>query len=237
MARCFADPSLIRPPVTAVNSAVATAEYPKSIDELLPDRVVNTTMHYCGLKATYALEIFSTDVLNQHPVTGAYVPSDGFALVTERNGKVGWASELATPEDTHTLTFEFPAAIALEGGHASWLLDIRYLRTYENAGVAQILLCGNPIDGGVLDGLWADPEKFRFSETATYSAQVDLLRHCEANADSQGSAAGVFRLQILHRAALCDGVPDTSSAQAAARCAARKSTQKIKISAVTMCAL
>jgi hypothetical protein len=168
-----------------------------------------------------------------------YVPAAGFALVTERNGKVGWVSELATPQDAHMLTFEFPAAIALQSGHESWLLDIQYLRTYENAGVAQVLLCGNPVEEGVLDGLWTEPAKFRFSETATFSAQVNISKYCvdAANADAQGSAGRVLRLQIVHRTTPCDELNGTGSAQTAMRCAARRTTQKIKINAVTMCAL
>ena len=244
MARCFADPTLIKPPVTAVNSAAASsnAQNSDSIDNLLPDRVVNTTMHYCNAKATYALEIFSTDVLNQHSITGKYVPAAGFPLVTERNGKVGWVSELKAPADVHTLNFEFIASTVLNSGHATWLLDIKYLQSYENGGVAQILLCGNPVKGGVLDGLWADPAKFHFSETSTYSAEVVLSAYCAAavNKDAAGTTAGMYRLQIAHSAVHCDGgtaAATDATAKAKEHCAARKATQKVKISAITMCAV
>jgi hypothetical protein len=63
------------------------------------------------------------------------------------------------------------------------MLQLLFLRTYKNAGMVDLLVCGNSITDGrnekvQLDALWADFETFKFSLPEVYTIELDAGRYC-----------------------------------------------------------
>ena len=179
-------------------------------------------------------------------VIGTALVSPEWPLITEKKGKIGWVSVLTapapnspnspnTPGQQHQLVFEF-SLDALKVAN-SWKLDIKYMRTYENAGLATVSLCGKPLDiyGIVqLDTLWEDPARFRFSETTARRLNMEIKQYCDSgvNQDPIRSARGVGALVFTHRWVDCV----TVNAAQRSRCSARGSAQKVKIISAAVCA-
>jgi hypothetical protein len=63
------------------------------------------------------------------------------------------------------------------------MLQLLFLRTYKNAGVVDLLLCGNSVIDGrnekvQLDAMWADHETFKFSLPEVYTIEMDAGMYC-----------------------------------------------------------
>lgn len=112
----------------------------------------------------------------------------GWSLVQERHDKVGFISvseELHGANATNvgagptrpSLVFSFPFSAAPATSQPltprkAVALHLRYLKTYQNAGMVEVLLCGRRV--GLVDALWRRFEQERFSAGADFNAELGL---------------------------------------------------------------
>jgi hypothetical protein len=120
------------------------------------------------------LEIGAEWVLSGRPYIGNYTRTAGsWNLYEERKGKPGWIdtynitknefiSDSFTSEPSHNLTFTFVPPTVMNAHFDNVVLKLVYMRTYENAGMINLFICGNWLDS--IDTLW----KSRMSLYETY---------------------------------------------------------------------
>lgn len=103
----------------------------------------------------------SEDLLRQHNITQIGGRWRHTADVPNRYGLI---SELNHKGDTKRLVVPIPNQL-LQLDSAPHLIQIKYLRTYKDAGMFDLLLCGNVFAG--FDTLWRDFRSFRVSTYET----------------------------------------------------------------------
>lgn len=125
---------------------------------------------FCNDSVPPLLEILSQDVYNnQNKFDGKYSskPIGSWKIGQESKGRTGWIDKRQNPEhdekdslDPHfysVLTFNLDSVPNSKYG----VVKLEYLKTYENAGAVQVLVCDE--DAGILDGLWRDFDEFHYS--------------------------------------------------------------------------
>jgi len=82
--------------------------------------------------------------------------------------KPGWIIEgSSTPDNVdHELhfPFQFPLNFTFDpSGSVLLFLRVGYMRTYENAGIVSVKVCGQVLENGELDALWSDYQTYHAS--------------------------------------------------------------------------
>lgn len=104
------------------------------------------------------LETGAEWVLSGRAYIGNYTRTAGsWNLYEERKGKPGWIdtyniTDSFTGETFHNLTFTFVPPSVMNEHFEYVILKLVYMRTYENAGVVSLFMCGNWLDS--IDALW-----------------------------------------------------------------------------------
>lgn len=129
---------------------------------------------------------------------------NAWVLAEDKVGRPGFLHEFTTMSDKNpsVLTFQLNITHAeLLSRSENPLLQILYLRTYQNAGIVNVLLCGNPVKDGryepvELDALWGDYETFHFSLPEVFSIDLDIGRYCNSNENKD--TGKYVTIQIIH---------------------------------------
>lgn len=155
-------------------------------------------------------------------------PPTGWTVWEDKAGRPGFIHEFSGSSRT-------PASLQfrLNITHAEFvkrtdsvILQVQYLRTYANAGMVRILLCGNPIKKSVgvwfeLDALWADYANYKYSMPQLYPIPLENRLCSEAQRKDKGSE--FVTVEFLTLAAQND--------------VAARGKQKFKLFEVTACSL
>lgn len=168
------------------------------------------------------------------PVVPVYYskPEDAWKLMEDKAGRPGFIHEFtAGSRSQATLTFHLNTTHAeFTNNPSSQLLQILFLRTYANAGVAKVLLCGKELHDGryepvVIDALWGDYKTFKFSLPEVYS--IDLTKsNCNEN-ERADKGSKYVTIQIVH---FHDGNGPPEMVQA-------RGNQKFKVVDIKVCKL
>lgn len=180
---------------------------------------------------------------------------EGWVLYEDRPGKAGWiiertstvmpasasASTTSTPikvPPQHTIEFRGQLSISTAKGRGNgttvsansndyhYLLMITYLRTYENAGTADVMVCGRSY--GVLDALWSDYHTYHISiNDYAYWPLPDLFKTCPMK-----NGKVEVTVNIKHRL-LSSADTDTSKEKLKERAA--RGNEKFKLVGVRVC--
>lgn len=167
----------------------------------------------CRKDSAASINILASDVLAD-PVKNALHPAvsmKGWDFVVESKGKAGW---IATSSSTVVGGGSASFTIALdtnfklvEDRYDDLSFTIRYLRTYQDAGVAQVFICESYL--GQIDALWPDPSTTRLSlNSAVFIRFCDFRKKCgnlkeksirivHKNDGSRGGLRGNHKFKIL----------------------------------------
>ncbi len=125
--------------------------------------------------------------------SGSYesVPSDAWKVKEDVKGKFGLIRELPfnkTAVDnpikdinaTNELIIHFSDAskailASNQNGQLKLVLQIIYLRSYMNSGVAEVYYCNQPKHIGIMTAIWSDYAHYKYSLPTAHSLQ---LEHC-----------------------------------------------------------
>ena len=152
------------------------------------------------------------------------VKKGGKCLELEEEEEEGMSStEAIAPTRNLTIRFTDPKNELNKRIH---LLRIHYFRTYTNAGVVDVLLCGHRI--GTLDGLWMDYKTYRFSMNSVFVAEYNpFMGHgsCKPKVNDKGvEVTPELSITFRHR-----------FSRALSTKEARTVSQKVKIVSVSIC--
>jgi len=175
-----------------VNGTVESSHADMLITSLPQDEnVVSSNFTFCSslhdplisVSATHALSIKKTTANNKTTLptflvgTVESIPDNSWKLYKDRPGKPGWIFQLPSQTaEPATLVFHMnnsshSQTLDLSG---DFLLTVEYLRTYENAGIVEISLCGQML--ATLDALWHDYESYKISINQQFHASFNNLR-------------------------------------------------------------
>jgi len=169
-------------------------------------------------------------------LTSSSPPRDhrgGWRLFEDRAGKPGWISQdtsLSPPpppspssaaENRPTLTLR--SAQPHNPSQPSFLLTVVYMRTYENAGVVDVSVCGTPVL--TLDALWPDWRSRKISIPQSARIRVDAGR--------AGCAPGRPVVVNITRVRAPPAVSE--AARYPRQPLPRRGFEKVKISSVDLC--
>jgi len=144
------------------------------------------------LRSTPLLDLSYNVLVDPHrkrkvgePIFGSFqsTPPDEWKLAEDVVGRGGFISSTIDAKlkfSLSNLTYaEFHNSKLVPSTHRV-LVEIEYLRTYENAGMVDVNICGNTV--GVINGLWGDWKDYRVSyvQIAEYFIQQDT---CELTTD------------------------------------------------------
>jgi len=119
------------------------------------------------------LDIQAVDVHKQNQVdiigNWSVSPNKSWKVKSDLRDRFGWVHEYNGDFANPNLTFSTGTLYAkVKTPATKLLLKIEYLRTYLNAGQAQVYICGNKVqtnnnNPGILDALWDSYKSFKYS--------------------------------------------------------------------------
>lgn len=139
----------------------------------IPLRTFTETAH-CDSKFSVVLDARADEAVLGKSIVGTTQTSPGanWTLVTESRNRAGWIGFPPARPATHSIFFEAPFPMDMH--HGTYVLKIHYLRTYENAGAAEVYMCGNFVLA--LNALWTDYQTRHISiaERGIYTDNIDF---------------------------------------------------------------
>jgi hypothetical protein len=122
------------------------------------------------------------DAIGSSGVAFESFPSDSWKLFEDRPKKTGWIFE--APENrtgySSRLAFNLSGTYETVTGNGNAVLIIHYMKTYKNAGMVNVNLCGRHLL--TLDALWESHGTHRVSMLEPYSIVYPVYAHCRAPA-------------------------------------------------------
>jgi hypothetical protein len=197
----------------------------------------------CDPSVSPLLELVAADIVrpssnNPRKSTGTFHTSsqDAWQLIEDRPGKFGWIDEIISSENRHgrILTFEFddPNRDLFSYNH---LVIIQYMRTYQNAGMFYVQMCGRSMESSSRsnnwDTLWPDYQDRKISTIEVHLPSTDP-EVCRKNFNQQSTKQ---KLTIEHLPTECTDNNNHNSNQNE-MCLIRDK-EKVKIASVTICRL
>lgn len=146
----------------------------------------SSTTKYCAENKKPIFEISAMDK-NAHSISYTSVPDKVWSLVEDAPGKKGWLTEktkmstviLDTYKDhKYSSKLVFPFVPDSDFYKKKSLIRIHYMRTYANAGMVDVFLCGQYLT--TLDALWEDwhTYHFTFNQIFTFEYNPKLKPLC-----------------------------------------------------------
>ena len=115
-------------------------------------------------------------------------PPSSWKLGDEGRGRGGWIDSVPLPMPNNlpdskyfsSISIALPALVKTSGKIQEIQVLIEYLKSYENAGAAYVVLCGRDI--GIIDALWKDYSQYRWSfpSFVAFRVQKDILAECNS---------------------------------------------------------
>lgn len=142
----------------------------------------------CDDQFPFLIDAHPTDAMVPANVTDyeLNVNGDGWRQYVDHKGVPGWiitSTNLNMSKSILRFPIIYPKDAVTVSGEGDYMLKVIYIKSYENAGKAQVFVCGQQINFyfSEIDALWTDFKDYRFSIPQVYTqAMGNVLPFCNS---------------------------------------------------------